>query len=205
MARQSRHGSSTNPTATNRPETSVLPDEEQPLLGMGKSKFSWRKNLAADVTRDRADVILLLCYIITGLLDSAAISTWGCFVSMQTGKLILHYMYLKILQILLRKHCLHRARLGRTQRVTTLDQIRCSSHILLRWIFLLQPVSPLFHALPALGSLRIIPSTDVLHYRGCGNPNLGSSVSQRERRHWLERSRTYCISRLSELWPGSCK
>lgn len=38
-----------------------------------------------NVRRDWADAVLLLCYTITGLLDSAAINTWGSFVSMQTG------------------------------------------------------------------------------------------------------------------------
>ena len=38
-----------------------------------------------NIRRDWADVVLLLCYTITGLLDSAAINTWGSFVSMQTG------------------------------------------------------------------------------------------------------------------------
>jgi len=60
-------------------------DEEQPLLGHTGLKYAWRKKLMANVHRDWADVVLLLCYIITGLLDSAAISTWGSFVSMQTG------------------------------------------------------------------------------------------------------------------------
>jgi hypothetical protein len=71
--------------ASNEPEASVLRDEEQPLLEISVSKSGWRKNMMVNVTRDKADVILLLCYIITGLLDSAAISTWGSFVSMQTG------------------------------------------------------------------------------------------------------------------------
>lgn len=62
------------------------PDEEQPLLGTNPTKTSvWREKLTVDVHHDWADVVLLLCYIITGLLDSAAISTWGSFVSMQTG------------------------------------------------------------------------------------------------------------------------
>lgn len=71
-------------------------DEEQPLLngvvatqrGNSKSLTSrLRKAAAADVKRDWADVVLIFCYIITGLLDSSAISDWGSFVSMQTGKL----------------------------------------------------------------------------------------------------------------------
>lgn len=65
------------------------PDEERPLLGTSKPRSlasRWRKYLVADVNRDWADVILILCYFITGLLDSSSISVWGSFVSMQTGK-----------------------------------------------------------------------------------------------------------------------
>jgi hypothetical protein len=42
--------------------------------------------MMADVNRSWGDVILVLCYLITGLLDSASISIWGSFVSMQTGE-----------------------------------------------------------------------------------------------------------------------
>ncbi|KAI3332363.1 hypothetical protein HD806DRAFT_192651 [Xylariaceae sp. AK1471] len=64
-------------------------DEEQPLLGGSRSlKSGWRENMMADVCRDWADLVLLVCYIVTGLLDSAAISTWGSFVSMQTGNTV---------------------------------------------------------------------------------------------------------------------
>ncbi|CAJ2513030.1 Uu.00g011490.m01.CDS01 [Anthostomella pinea] len=63
-------------------------DEEQPLLGGRPSKPGWRKLMTMDVCRDWADLVLLLCYIITGLLDSASISTWGSFVSMQTGNTV---------------------------------------------------------------------------------------------------------------------
>lgn len=73
-------------------------DEEQPLLngvgtaqtGNSKSLTSrLRKSAAAEVKRDWADVVLIFCYIITGMLDSSAISDWGSFVSMQTGKLFM--------------------------------------------------------------------------------------------------------------------
>ncbi|KAK7989108.1 hypothetical protein PG989_009423 [Apiospora arundinis] len=64
-------------------------DEEQPLLGTSSAKSSvWREKLTVDIHRDWADVVLLLCYVITGLLDSAAITTWGSFVSMQTGNTV---------------------------------------------------------------------------------------------------------------------
>ncbi|KAI0454781.1 hypothetical protein F5B21DRAFT_474225 [Xylaria acuta] len=73
-----------------RRSAAVSGDEEQPLLsGEGRSpKSRWRKSMTADVHRDWADLILLACYIVTGLLDSASISTWGSFVSMQTGNTV---------------------------------------------------------------------------------------------------------------------
>jgi hypothetical protein len=68
-------------------------DEEQPLLGGGQSpKRGWRDNMMANVSRDWADLVLLVCYVVTGLLDSASISTWGSFVSMQTGMLFPIYL-----------------------------------------------------------------------------------------------------------------
>ncbi|KAL2024258.1 hypothetical protein VTK56DRAFT_9414 [Thermocarpiscus australiensis] len=76
----------------------VVADEEQPLLQnrsdpnpkpASASLISrWRTHLMADVNRDWADVVLVFCYLITGLLDSASISVWGSFVSMQTGNTV---------------------------------------------------------------------------------------------------------------------
>ena len=44
------------------------------------------KHFTADISKSWADVALLGCYIITGLLDSSSVFIWGSFVSMQTGK-----------------------------------------------------------------------------------------------------------------------
>ncbi|KAK5656434.1 hypothetical protein OQA88_4815 [Cercophora sp. LCS_1] len=68
------------------------PDEESPLLG-GQRKpqplvSRWKRHLSVDVNRDWADVVLICCYFITGLLDSSSISVWGSFVSMQTGNTV---------------------------------------------------------------------------------------------------------------------
>lgn len=68
-------------------------DEEMPLLPNRNPKLSQpvsfvsqcRRHLTANVSRDWADVILVFFYFVTGLLDSASISVWGSFVSMQTG------------------------------------------------------------------------------------------------------------------------
>ncbi|KAK4211052.1 hypothetical protein QBC37DRAFT_291098 [Rhypophila decipiens] len=45
----------------------------------------WKRHFTVQVKRERADVLLILCFLITGLLDSSCISVWGSFVSMQTG------------------------------------------------------------------------------------------------------------------------
>ena len=64
-------------------------DEAQPLLGSPPKASYWRRRIMADVRREHADIVLILCYVITGLLDSASISAWGSFVSMQTGMFII--------------------------------------------------------------------------------------------------------------------
>ncbi|EHK39907.1 uncharacterized protein TrAtP1_005920 [Trichoderma atroviride] len=67
-------------------------DEEQPLLRskpVPRSVVSrLRKQMTAEVSRSWADIVLLLCYVVTGLLDSASTQVWGAFVSMQTGNTV---------------------------------------------------------------------------------------------------------------------
>jgi hypothetical protein len=85
MAASNGYGTASNSTARNTNGVPRSANEEQPLLGRPLSKSGWREKMMVNVHRDWADVILILCYFITGLLDSASISTWGSFVSMQTG------------------------------------------------------------------------------------------------------------------------
>lgn len=47
-----------------------------------------RKHLHAEVTTQWTDLLLIFCYLITGLIDSAAVFIWGSFVSMQTGNTV---------------------------------------------------------------------------------------------------------------------
>ncbi|EGP83707.1 unnamed protein product [Zymoseptoria tritici ST99CH_1A5] len=42
----------------------------------------------ANVSNTWGDVALLFCYIITGILDSSSVLTWGSFASMQTGNTV---------------------------------------------------------------------------------------------------------------------
>lgn len=66
-------------------------NEQSPLLAKNKSsQRSTRlsRYLKQDIDRSWADLILLLSYVITGLLDSSAVFIWGSFVSMQTGNTV---------------------------------------------------------------------------------------------------------------------
>src|ERR1700684_2303818 len=67
-----------------------MPDETQPLLGgdTRPSRSRLSRYLQSDLDPHRGDLILLYCYIITGLLDSSAVFIWGSFVSMQTGNTV---------------------------------------------------------------------------------------------------------------------
>ncbi|KAJ5566623.1 hypothetical protein N7535_008261 [Penicillium sp. DV-2018c] len=65
--------------------------ETDPLLGNNtpnpqRSRLS--KYLRDELSPSRGDLVLLFCYIITGLLDSSAVTIWGSFVSMQTGNTV---------------------------------------------------------------------------------------------------------------------
>ena len=64
--------------------------ERQPLLLCGGRGWAqdrnWTQWFTAELDCKCADLVLILCYLITGLLDSVSISIRGSFVSMQTGR-----------------------------------------------------------------------------------------------------------------------
>ncbi|RHZ67129.1 YoaK family protein [Aspergillus thermomutatus] len=45
-------------------------------------------HLTSEINPHYGDLLLLFCYVITGLLDSSAVFIWGSFVSMQTGNTV---------------------------------------------------------------------------------------------------------------------
>ncbi|KAL6248615.1 hypothetical protein RBB50_004870 [Rhinocladiella similis] len=65
-------------------------NEQHPLLGKlrGNHVVPLSEYLKEDIDKRWADIMLLLSYIITGLLDSSAVFIWGSFVSMQTGNTV---------------------------------------------------------------------------------------------------------------------
>ncbi|RAL03292.1 YoaK family protein [Aspergillus ibericus CBS 121593] len=67
--------------------------ESDPLLGprhgsKASSLGRLRHHLRTEIDPHRADLLLVFCYVITGLLDSSAVFIWGSFVSMQTGNTV---------------------------------------------------------------------------------------------------------------------
>lgn len=70
------------------------PDETSSLLGHdshptpGSHLRRLKSHLTTPINPQHTELILLFCYTITGLLDSAAVFIWGSFASMQTGNTV---------------------------------------------------------------------------------------------------------------------
>jgi uncharacterized membrane protein YoaK (UPF0700 family) len=64
--------------------------ESHPLIPKDKPSLAERFHtyMSPDIDVKYGDLLLLLCYVITGLLDSSAVFIWGAFVSMQTGNTV---------------------------------------------------------------------------------------------------------------------
>lgn len=66
-------------------------NETDPLLGDARPSTRPRgltQYLREEIDTHYGDLLLLACYVITGLLDSSAVFIWGSFVSMQTGNTV---------------------------------------------------------------------------------------------------------------------
>ncbi|KAK5126472.1 hypothetical protein LTR85_010708 [Meristemomyces frigidus] len=68
-------------------------DQERAALlgesdGKDRSLSRVRNHMTEDISKSWGDVALLVCYIITGLLDSSSVQAWGSFASMQTGNTV---------------------------------------------------------------------------------------------------------------------
>lgn len=83
-----------------RPSNGLLDNADQEraaLLGKPDDHNSISSRLGrymnVNVSKGWGDLVLLSCYIITGLLDSASVQVWGSFASMQTGMGCLPQIY----------------------------------------------------------------------------------------------------------------
>ena len=139
-------------------------DEESPLLGNrkppGQSQVvRVRKCLGQEINRDWADLVLLGCYVVTGLLDSASTQVWGAFVSMQTGRSPT------------RRPISERMLLTWAQEIPSmLDSASHHSSILHRSHVSGSPASPSSHSVSAHSSLPASIGTSPPSAAGCSSP-----------------------------------
>lgn len=117
-------------------------------LGNGQYVAVW-PSICGEVDPHWGDLLLLFCYIITGVLDSPAVLIWGSFVSMQN-----------------RQHCILWARPGGSRRGSLL-QVGGIDRRLLCWIVVLCGFSSSLLAAAALGALHVVSCPDDLCDRGC--------------------------------------
>jgi hypothetical protein len=151
-------------------------DEESPLLARaapgpapadahaGGLATSLKTHFGANVSKGWADLVLLFCYIITGLLDSSAVFIWGSFVSMQTGELPRASRASTgpygtgPLTTMARQHGLSRARHRRALARHPLGQGTDIHCLLLHGLLLLRTLPPRLLAPQTLGPRRLVHS-----------------------------------------------
>ncbi|KAK4934922.1 hypothetical protein LTR66_015523, partial [Elasticomyces elasticus] len=89
MSQQHSYGTHQHTTNYSQQNGNVQTSEQNSLLSKSNQpRFGLRKHFNANVSKDKADLVLLFTYVTTGLLDSTATAVWGAFVSMQTGNTI---------------------------------------------------------------------------------------------------------------------
>lgn len=76
-------------------DSSQTPDEKKQTEGTSSAGQIYqggqmRRRLSAEIDTKWTDLLLLVCFLCAGIIDSMAFALYGCFVSMQTGKLHIH-------------------------------------------------------------------------------------------------------------------
>lgn len=70
------------------PRHGVSDGENQPLMAKSKTStwnFRMKRHFNAQIDTRRADVILIICFFISGLTDAGAYNAWNVFLSMQVS------------------------------------------------------------------------------------------------------------------------
>lgn len=95
--------------ATYHNPTPPLPEAEKNSYYRSRREGSWgarwRRYWNGDVDPKWADLLLILCFFISGMVDSVAFNVWSCFASMQTG---MYSDYLLFLSLFLLVKCRER-------------------------------------------------------------------------------------------------
>jgi uncharacterized membrane protein YoaK (UPF0700 family) len=76
------HATAVNQPSDNENATLLAKTRDAPRIAR------FHNHMKEDLDKRWADLLLLLSYVITGLLDSSAVFIWGSFVSMQTGNTV---------------------------------------------------------------------------------------------------------------------
>lgn len=70
-------------------DSSVPPSESPEATAKEQARATGSsQRWTGDVDTRWGDLLLLVCFLVAGLVDSAAFNMYGCFVSMQTGESI---------------------------------------------------------------------------------------------------------------------
>ena len=150
-----------------------------------------KKHFSVEVTTAHGDVLLLICCIISGLVDSTIYNAYGTFVSMQTVFTLL-FLHLRpfstliivsrpahrFLQSLLGQYNLPRPRRRHSPshlETLRLGQILSIHRNLLSRLLLLQPHFPSSRTPPPLDTHRIFLPSNTDHLRDRCNNTRGSS------------------------------
>jgi hypothetical protein len=67
-------------------EAGGLPCDKMPRREMEKSRSRLKQYFFLDLERAYMSGALMVCFFISGLVDSVAFNSWNCFVNMQTGE-----------------------------------------------------------------------------------------------------------------------
>lgn len=198
--------------AQDSPAPSDVDAERAAMLQTSSSKNTFvsrcTEHLTVNVTRSWGDLALLGCYLITGLLDSSSIMTWGSFVSMQTGKPLFcsQQLYIhkkKTSKTHHRQHSLSRPRHHRPQGQRPLAPRPHLHRLLLHRQFLLQQFPPSLLALQTLGPYHLFLRPNAFHPHRSPSSNSRPQNQQIGPHERLGRDLNRPHS-LSSLRPGRC-
>lgn len=151
---------------TDVPCTGTTASTTENVYSSSSSKLS--QYLFVELDPRRADIILIICGFVGGLVDGLSFNAWGSFSSMQTG-LYFHLRKGGLPFILTsnRKYCVHRLRCIRATRIPgvpvgkvphRLDRLPTQQHLLYSSLSRSQPT-------PTINTHPLLRTTDYRHHR----------------------------------------
>ena len=147
-----------------------MPDSGSDTPEAGAKGAPKASRFTTDVNTKWSDLLLLLCFFVAGLVDSAAFNMYGCFVSMQTGQSSLIPSTNSPLTTSSRKHHLCRSRRKPPTREPpqqSLVPLSCRHRLFRRRRPLLLQLPPSLRPSKAMGPHLILPHPGSPHRPRC--------------------------------------